>query len=225
MATMSEARINIERITVYCSSSNDLHADFFAAASRLGTLMAEAGWGLVYGGGSVGLMGEIAGAVRDGDGHVTGIITQRLRDAEQMDDLNDENVVVETMRERKRILEHRGDAFVILPGGLGTLEEFFEILVGHLLGEHHKPIVILNTPDPDRPGAHYYDPLLDMFDHMIESRFARPGVRDLFSVVQTADAVIEVLRGLDGEVAATSGRLDLVPTPPASLREHGDQAD
>ncbi|MCA9311331.1 MAG: TIGR00730 family Rossman fold protein [Phycisphaerales bacterium] len=222
---MSEPPRMIQRVTVYCSSSNDLHPAYFDAADHLGSLLAAEGWDLVYGGGSVGLMGRTAAAVREGDGHVTGIITQRLRDAEQMDDLNDENIVVETMRERKRLLEQRGDAFVILPGGLGTLEEFFEILVGHLLGEHSKPIVIFNLADPDRPGERFYDPLLAMFDHMIASRMARRGVLSLFDVVHTPDEVIEALRAAQSRPASGRGRLDLVPSPPAALRPTGDHAD
>lgn len=223
MAAMPDDRRPIDRVTVYCSSSNELHPDYFDAADRLGRLLAAERWGLVYGGGSVGLMGRIASAVRGAGGHVTGIITQRLRDAEQMDDLNDENVVVDTMRERKRLLEARGDAFVILPGGLGTLEEFFEILVGHLLGEHGKPIVVLNLADPDRPGEGFYDPLLGMFDHMVASRMARPGVMELFEVVRTPEQVVASLREAERRPAST-GRLDLVPTPPVALRREGGRS-
>ena len=208
---MSETRVTIRCVTVYCSSSNDLHASYFDAAAALGQGLATRGWNLVYGGGSVGLMGQMAASCREADGHVIGIITKRLQAAEQMDDLNHENVIVDTMRERKRLLEHRGDAFVVLPGGLGTLEEFFEILVGHLLGEHHKPIVMLNMPDPNHPGQGYYDPLIDMIDHMIKGQFAREGVKGLFSVVSTVEELFNELEQLDGTAVQVGGHLDLVP--------------
>lgn len=153
---------------------------------------------MVYGGGRVGLMGETAKSCRDHGGRVVGIITERLRQAEQMDDSNHENIVVATMRERKALLEHRGDAFVILPGGLGTLEEFFEILVGRLLGEHDKPIIVVNADDPEEgepgnPPGRFYDPLLAMVDQLIASRFAKPGVRELFAVCSDADEAIDLL--------------------------------
>lgn len=176
----------ISNVTVYCSSSEVLHADHFALARDFGARLARSGRGLVYGGGRVGLMGETARAVRNAGGHTVGIITLRLKQAEQLDEGNHENIVVNTMRERKALLESRGDAMVVLPGGLGTLEEFFEILVGRLLEEHDKPIILLNPRDPDGPSngnaGGFYDPLLEMIDHMIRSRFARESARLLFEV-------------------------------------------
>ena len=108
-------------VTVYCSSSPRVDPSFVAVAREVGTLLGESGRELVYGGGSQGLMGEVARSCRDAGGRVVGIITERLRDAELLDDENHENIVVATMRERKRLLEDRGDAFLILPGGVGTL--------------------------------------------------------------------------------------------------------
>lgn len=188
----------IQSVTVYCSSSTKLAPEYHESARVLGTGLARSGRTLVYGGGKVGLMGEVAKSCRDAGGRVVGIITHRLRDAEQMDPDNHETLVVATMRERKAILESRGDAMVVLPGGLGTLEEFFEILVGRLLGEHTKPIIIVNTPDPDmlqRTGqaTRFYDPLLEMVDHLIAGRFANPGVRALFHVRETAEDALALL--------------------------------
>lgn len=201
---------------MYCSSSEVIHADHFATAKRFGTLLARSGRGLVFGGGRVGLMGEIARAVRAAEGRTLGIITQRLKDAEQLDESNSENVIVETMRERKALLESRGDAFVVLPGGLGTLEEFFEILVGRILEEHDKPIVILNPRDPDGPangnaGA-FFDPLLEMIDHIIRSRFTREAVRGLFDVRSTPEEVVERLDELERSVVVRPDLNDLVPS-------------
>jgi len=216
----------IRTVTVYCSSSNDLHADHFVTARRVGELLALSGRHLVFGGGRVGLMGEIARACRGNGGQAIGIITERLKMAEQMDPDNDENIVVKTMRERKALLESRGDAIVVMPGGLGTLEEFFEILVGRLLGEHDKPIFILNPRDPDSPRAQepdaprFFDPLLEMIEHMIRSRFAKPGVRTLYQVVTSPEEVVAALNsyGKDDATVARVGRDDLLPTSPGGIR-------
>jgi hypothetical protein len=173
-----------------------LHEAYVREANTLGGAIAASGRELVYGGGGCGLMGEVARTVRAGGGRVIGIITERLRALEQMDEDNHENIVVETMRERKKLMEARGDAFVILPGGVGTLEEFFEILVGRLLGEHDKPIVVVNSNDPDderAQGGRYYDPLLGMFDHMIGSKFVDKSVRDIFEICDDASGVIPAL--------------------------------
>ncbi|MEC9372650.1 MAG: TIGR00730 family Rossman fold protein, partial [Planctomycetota bacterium] len=139
---MDEVSQSIRSVTVYCASSATIDPSYGMVAIELGRRIAESGRALVYGGGSVGLMGHIARSTREHGGRVIGVITERLRDAELLDPDNHENIVVPTMRERKSILESRGDAFIVLPGGVGTLEEFFEILVGRLLGEHNKPIFI-----------------------------------------------------------------------------------
>ena len=129
----------IERVTVYCSSSTYLDSAYVEATRDLATALAYSGRTLVYGGGKRGLMGALSHAWRKAGGRVEGIITERLREAEQMDTENDEIVVVDSMRQRKAIMEERGDAFVILPGGLGTLEEFTEILVGRLWASTTSP--------------------------------------------------------------------------------------
>lgn len=212
----AETALRLRAVTVYCSSSNDLHHEYLDAAREVGAGLARSGRELVYGGGCVGLMGATAESCRAAGGRVVGIITERLRQAEQLDPANHENIVVSTMRERKALLESRGDAMLVLPGGLGTLEEFFEILVGRLLGEHSKPIIIVNSSDPDAPGR-YYDPLLAMFDHMIRSRFARPGVMGLFDVCDTAEEALARLDALE-QLPLASERADnshLMPTPPS----------
>lgn len=202
----------ISSVTVYCSSSATLAPEYLDVAERFGRGLAESSRSLVYGGGSVGLMGAVARATRAAGGHVTGVITERLRDAELLDLDNDENIVVRTMRERKALLEERGDAIVVLPGGVGTLEEFFEILVGRLLGEHDKPILVVDAPDPRHPeDVGYYQPLFDMFEHMIDSGFAKPGVRELFSICRSPEQAIEELDALAGAGAGPEPRADLMP--------------
>ncbi len=194
-------------ITVYCSSSASVDPAFLAVAREVGTLLGESGRQLVYGGGAQGLMGEVARSCRESGGRVVGIITRRLCEAELFDQANHENIIVDTMRERKRLLEERGDAFLILPGGVGTLEEFFEALVGRLLGEHHKPLALVNPRDPmDAPlqqsndtgdsGSGYWSPLLSMFDHMVHNRFMKPGVRTLFAVHADPRAALRALEDM-----------------------------
>ena len=162
-------------ITVYCSSSSHLDPDFHEPATTIGRELARRNITLIYGGGCVGLMGEIARSARSNGGKVVGIITKRLMNLEVGDTACDELLIVDTMRERKRLLEERGDGFLILPGGIGTYEEFFEILVGRQLGEHGKPIAVLNSHG-------YYNPLIAMIEHGIEHRFIKPGVRELFRI-------------------------------------------
>ena len=173
-------------VTVYCSSSTVLEPHFARAAQRVGAELARRGLALVYGGGSVGLMGEVARAAKAMGGRVEGIITQQLLDLEQGWDGCDDLVVVDSMRERKRLLEHHGDAFLILPGGIGTFEEFFEILVGRHLGNHAKPIGVVNDHG-------YYDPLVALIEHGIEHKFIKASARDLVTVDADPARVIEAL--------------------------------
>ncbi len=162
-------------ITVYCSSSVHLDADFHEPARRAGAEIARRGLTLIYGGGSIGLMGEVADAAQSAGGKVVGVITQYLMDLEQGRENCDELVIVPTMRERKKRLAEMGDAFLILPGGIGTYEEFFEILVGRQLREHDKPIGIVNSRG-------YYNPLIAMMEHGIEHRFIQRALYESFFI-------------------------------------------
>lgn len=173
-------------VTVYCSSSTHLDPQFHEPARVIGAEIARRGLTLVYGGGSVGLMGEIARTAREGGARVIGIITKRLLGAEVGDDDCDELVVVDTMRERKALLAARGDAFVAMPGGLGTYEELFEILVGRQLGEHACPIGVINSHG-------YFNPLVAMIEHGIEHRFIKPAIRELFFIDPEPIAVLDWL--------------------------------
>lgn len=176
----------MKAITVYCASSTNLAVEFADTARRVGELIADRGIDLVYGGGGIGLMGEVARSLHARGGRVTGIITKHLLDQEQGWDGCDDLRVVETMRERKRLLVELGDAFLVLPGGLGTYEEFFETLVGRQLREHAKPIGIVND-------AGYFDPLVAMIEHGIEHRFIKPAVKELFTVDDDPARVIDWL--------------------------------
>jgi len=173
-------------ICVYCAASNHIDQAYFRAAEELGRAIAQRGDSLVYGGGSVGLMGEVARAVKQHGGKVVGIIPHVLVESEFAFTDADELIYTDDMRSRKAQMDQRADAFVILPGGFGTMEEMFEILVGRVLRYHNKPIVILNVQG-------FYDPLIELMDHMYEHRFARPGTRDLYRVVSEVAQVYDAI--------------------------------
>ena len=178
---------SIRAVTVYCSSSRKVAPVYFDAARQVGAAIARERWRLVYGGNNIGCMGALADAARAADGKVTGVTPQLLVDQGIADDKCDELVVTSGMRDRKALLEERGDAFIALPGGLGTFEEVFEIIVGRVLGYHEKPIVLLNI-------THYYDPLLKMIDHGIEQHFIRARAKDAYFVTHSVARAIASLR-------------------------------
>jgi uncharacterized protein (TIGR00730 family) len=177
----------IHAVTVFCSSSRDVERAYFDAAASLGRGIALAGWRLVYGGNNVGCMGALADAARSAGGRVTGITPRLLVDKGISDPHCDELVVTDDLRDRKTLLEQRADAFVALPGGIGTLEEVFEILVARHLGYHAKPIVLLNI-------GRFYDPLLQLIDHGTRHRFIREGTRQLLHVSPAAEEAMEFLK-------------------------------
>ena len=173
-------------VCVYCSSSDRIDQRYFAAASALGEGMARRGWGLVYGGGSVGLMGAVARSVQAAGGTVIGIIPQALLDREVGYLEADELIVTTTMRERKRLMDERADVFLTLPGGFGTLEELLEIMTLRQLTYHDKPVVIVNLYG-------YFTPLLGMFERIFAERFTDERHRRLFSVVETVETALELV--------------------------------
>lgn len=187
-------------LCVYCSSSDKLEPRFYDAADELGREMAKRGHALVYGGGSVGIMGRIARALHAHGGRVVGVIPSFLRTMELSYEAADELIVTDDMRQRKAEMERRADAFVILPGGLGTLEELAEILVLKVLKQTHKPLVIFNQDG-------FYDPLLVFFDHLCEHRFASASCRQLYAVARSVDEVFEALeRSPKGPACAAERR-------------------
>lgn len=176
------------RICVYCASSNDLAEIYFAAARALGDGMARRGWPLVYGGGSVGLMGALAEAVRAGDGTVIGIIPQALLEREVAYQQADQLIVTTTLRERKRLMDEHADAFVALPGGFGTLEELMEIMTLRQLAYHDKPIIIVNV-------GGYFDALLAQFERIFAEGFAHSRYHNLYQVVGSSEEALALLAG------------------------------
>src|SRR6266849_3419349 len=177
---------NIRRLCVYCGSSGAVDERYREAARELGAGLATAGIGLVYGGGRVGLMGLLADAVLAAGGDVTGIIPTRLRDAELAHHGVTELVVVDGMHERKRLMAKKADAFAILPGGIGTLDEMFEIVSWKQLELHDKPILLVDI-------GGYWAPLRALLDHIIDKGFARPQTRRLLHVVPSISALMAAL--------------------------------
>jgi uncharacterized protein (TIGR00730 family) len=153
-------------VCVYCSSSEAIDPAYVSLATAVGERIAAAGHGLVSGGGRVSMMGAVARAARAGGAHTIGVIPEHLMPLEVADTEADELIVVETMRERKRIMDARSDAFLALPGGIGTLEELFEVWTSASLDMHAKPVVVL---DPDG----FYTPLWDYLDVLRDKRFVR----------------------------------------------------
>ncbi|MET1075030.1 MAG: TIGR00730 family Rossman fold protein [Umezawaea sp.] len=135
------------RVTVYCGSRKDVPASYLELAAEVGTAIAARGWSLTWGGSSVSMMGEVARSAREGGARTLGVIPKGLVGTELADDHADELVVVDTMRERKALMEAHGDAFLALPGGIGTCEELFEMWTSRVLSMHTKPVVVLDVDD------------------------------------------------------------------------------
>jgi hypothetical protein len=176
----------MQRLCVFCGSSPGADAAFCEAARLLGSLMAQRKIGLVYGGASVGVMGAIADAVLAVGGHAIGVIPSALVVKEIAHPSLPDLRVVATMHERKALMADLSDAFVALPGGMGTLEETFEMLTWAQLGLHAKPVGFLDT-------AGYYRPLLKFLDHGIAARFIKPEHRALYVVERDPAALLDRL--------------------------------
>lgn len=176
-----------QSLCVYCGSSTGNQPIYRDAADTLGRAIAEAGMRLIFGGGGVGLMGVLCDSVIRHGGHVTGIIPGFLREREAHRGGLDELYVVESMHERKQMMFEQSDAFAILPGGFGTLDELFEMITWRQLELHDKPIVLVNVNG-------YWDPLIALAHRQVEEGFVRPRHLDLLRVVAHAEDVIPALR-------------------------------
>jgi uncharacterized protein (TIGR00730 family) len=186
----------IKSICVYCGSGFGDSPVFAENAAALGRAMAEQDIKLVYGGGNVGLMGTVAQSTLDHGGYVTGIIPDFLKSREKLLDDVQETIVVPDMHTRKRLMFEKADAFVALPGGIGTLEELVEQMTWAQLGRHTKPILMLNTNG-------FWRPLLTLLAHMREQGFIRPGLELNYLVAERVEDVIPMLE-------ASARRLGLV---------------
>lgn len=178
-------------VCVFCGSSNG-NDEYREMASRLGKLLVAEDWGLVYGGGTTGLMGEVAKSVATRGGRVLGIIPKALIFKEQTGAAPDEAVygktqVVSDMHTRKRLMGQQSDAFVALPGGYGTAEELFEVITWNQLGIHSNPIIILNSNG-------FYDGLIGWIDNAVKEKFISSGNRSIVVAVETPEQVIDAIK-------------------------------
>ena len=176
----------IRSVTVYCSSSNLAPEPYFSQAEALGRGLAERKIDLVFGGGHVGLMGRTADAALKAGGTVKGIIPRFLEEREVAHAGLTELHVVESMHQRKMLLTDWADAFVILPGGLGTLDELLEILTWKHLGQHAKPIILLNTEG-------FWNQLLQLFERIAADRMVKPGYENYYDVHNSASDVLALI--------------------------------
>lgn len=165
----------MRRICVFTGSRHGASTEYAGAAQRLGRLLVARGLALVYGGGNVGLMTVIANAVLEIGGHVTGVIPNSLVSREVVHRSLSELHVVSSMHERKALMAELSDGFIAMPGGIGTMEEFFEVLSWAQLGLHEKPCGLLNA-------SGYYDPLIQFLDHAVAEDFIKPKHRTLMIV-------------------------------------------
>ncbi len=172
------------QICVYGASSNDILPSFLQAGEELGFAMARRGHGLVFGGGQTGMMGAVARGMTKGGGKIVGVAPHFFNTEGVLYQECTEFIFTETMRERKAIMEERADVFIMTPGGIGTFEEFFEILTLRQLGRHNKPIYVLNT-------NHYYDALHHMLELAIEQKFMRPECRKLWEVFDDPEKLLD----------------------------------
>ncbi len=214
-------------VCVFCGSSDGADPAYLQAATHLGSLLAARGFGLVYGGASIGLMAAVANAALAGGAPVVGVLPAVIEGREVAHPALTELHLVGTMHERKALMAERADAFVALPGGFGTLDEFLEILTWAQLGIHRKPCVLVNTRG-------YFDGLLSFLDHAVRERFIQPRHRGAMEVVADANAALATLErllcgpgdpgGPGGSAGPGGGPSDPSPSPATSSPTPGPPA-
>lgn len=176
----------MKNICVFGSSSEQIDKEFLRSAESLGSAIAKRGMTLIFGAGKYGVMGASARGARAENGRIIGVSPDFFIDMNVLDNDCTELLITETMRERKAIMEERADAFVICAGGIGTFEEFFEVITLKQLQRHDKPIIIYNVNG-------YYDNMIDMMNRSVETGFMSKNVNKLYSVAKTEDEVFEQL--------------------------------
>ncbi len=179
-------------ICVYGASSKTLDDKYLQEAEKLGEVLAKRGHTLVFGGGSHGMMGASARGAKKGGGKVIGVAPKFFNVGDVLLENCDEFVLTETMRERKQIMEDKSNAFIAVPGGIGTFEELFEILTLKQLGRHTKPVAIFNVNG-------YYDGIKNMFEKAVDENFMTEKCLELFGIFETAEDVIDYLENYESE--------------------------
>ncbi|MGE0753753.1 MAG: TIGR00730 family Rossman fold protein [Alphaproteobacteria bacterium] len=177
---------NPKSVCVFCGASNDVPKKFLDIGSAFGKILAQKNINLVYGGGDCGVMGAVANASLQNGGYVTGVFPESLRDIENEHQSLSEIVIVNTMHERKQLMFEKSDAFIVFPGGFGTMDEMFEIITWRQLRLHNKPVVIFNFEE-------YWTPLIKLMYNIIDNNFAKEEVKGFFNVVDKVDDVLKVI--------------------------------
>ena len=173
-------------VCVFCGSRSGDNPDFLVQADTLGKLIAKHNWRLVYGAGNTGMMGAVANATQLGKAQTFGVIPNHLVQREVVKTNSDNYILTENMHERKKLMFTNSDAIILLPGGPGSLDEFFEVLTWAQLGVHKKPIVVINVKK-------YWDPLFSLIDHTITLGFAENSLKNLFTTTETVIEAVEYL--------------------------------
>lgn len=173
-------------VCVFCGASNNVPQKYLDIGAKFGEILAKRNTDLVYGGGDCGVMGAVANSTMKHGGHVTGVFPVSLRNIENEHKSLSEIIIVDTMHMRKQTMFERTDAFVVFPGGFGTMDEMFEILTWKQLKMHHKPVVIFNY-------EHYWDPLIALMNNIIDTGFAKPENAGYYNVVDRVEAILEII--------------------------------
>lgn len=178
--------MSTNQVCVYCGSHTGKNPAYTAFARKLGHVLADNGYGLIFGAGSIGLMNEVANAVIERGGDTHGVIPEHLTKREMMHEQLGRLEVTQTMHERKATMAKNADAFIAMPGGFGTFEELLEVITWSQLGLHSKPIIVANVDG-------YYDQLLGFFDHATADEFITPENRKLFHTATTVEQCMEYI--------------------------------
>ena len=182
----------MKRVCVFCGASTGTRPEYVQATRELGRALVSRNLGIVYGGSTVGLMGEIANAVLETGGEVVGIIYKRWVEQEAHPGLSKLHIV-DSLHARKGMMAELADGFIVLPGGIGTLDEFFEMLSWAQIGRHRKPCALLNT-------CQYYNKLIDFLDHAVSERFIRDHYRSMILVDENPEILLDKLQAYgDGD--------------------------
>ena len=170
--------MNIKSLTIYCSSSEKLDQKFYDLAEKIGKFLGQNQITIIYGGGNIGLMGKLSNAALKKGSNVLGVIPEFLKKGENLNLNISQTIIVKTMAERKKILFEKGDTFLILPGGSGTIEEATEVISWKILGVHKKPIVIFNFEN-------YWNSMLQMYDNAMKNKFGNKNIQSICKIVKT----------------------------------------
>ena len=174
-------------LCIYCSSSNDLPEKFYKISKELGEMLAQKGYNMVYGGSTRGMMGTIADNALKNGAEVIGVMPEKFQDWGLQQPNLTKLIITKDMRERKATMEKHADAFIAMPGGFGTFEEVFEILVAKQLNYHSKPVIFMNFDG-------YYDNMFKMFDTVYQNNFAKEATKTLYFIANTLDEMFEYIQ-------------------------------